>query len=128
MSIKADGLNHLECYVDVPSGFAELAPDLQISLLNERMCRPDLFSDAFDLECDASAVHPDLKSLRIQSVRVTGSTVTIGYCLQFSEWRACLMESRDWLFRREIMGRLSERRITFVRFQPSERRSTVEEF
>lgn len=123
-----DKLNHHECQIEVPTGFAELTPAEQVELLNEQMCGPDTLCDALDLECDASAVCPNLRSVQIQSVRVTGRSVRIEYRVRFSEWRACLMESRDWSFRREIMGVLSDSRITFARFQPPESRSTVEEF
>lgn len=119
---------HHECHVEVPTEFVDLPADLQLAVLNERMCRPDAVSDAMDLECDASAVHPDLKSVRIESLHIEGESVALVYRVEFSEWRACLMESRDWSFRREITGKLNNSRITFVRFLSPERRSTVDEF
>ncbi len=47
-------LSHYECHVEVPTEFVDLPADLQLAVLNERMCRPDAVSDALDLECDAS--------------------------------------------------------------------------
>lgn len=114
--------------IEIPSGFESLSESDRVACLNHRMCQLPFASAALDLECDASASAPVLERVMIQSVTTNQRRVEIEYVVDFTEFRACQLETRLWTFRRQLSGRIEDDRLIFRRFVAPERRTTVEEF
>ena len=113
--------------VPIPSTFLSMPGSQQVEYLNKCMCDLSDPSGAFDLECDSSASCPILDRIVIESVRVIGASIEVHYVVEFSEYRACLMECYRWVIPRQVTGIMESERLLFPRFIPTDRRSTLDE-
>jgi hypothetical protein len=113
--------------VPIPLTFLSRPSSQQVESLNNWMCNLSDPSRAFDLECDSSASCPILDRVVIESVRVIGESIEVQYVVEFSEYRACLMESHRWVIRRQLTGMIESERLLFPPFIPTDRKSTLDE-
>ena len=114
--------------IEIPSDFESLPETKQVAFLNDLMCQLPTVSAALDVECDASASVPILERLMIQSVVVQQKRVAIEYVVEFTEFRACQLETLVWTFRRQLAGQIEQSRLIFARSAAPESRTTVDEF
>lgn len=90
---------------------------------------PDMLAGAMDLEADQFDSRATVDDVRIERVEIDGESIAISYEYEYSVFAGCRdMNYSDTVDGLEIVGERQGRVITFPRFKPTEKRSTLDEF